>query len=150
MIMDLITARKHTDKIFLEMTDFLDSFLEAGTPGFTLSKPITCTAALMLMVRGAFSLEDTLCSYLPEFTRMYVKSDAEPGQAASVQPAVNQIRIRDLFCMTAGFSYDLNAENLTRGNVETHGACPTREMMRYLAKEPLEFEPGTQFHRCRD
>lgn len=139
MIMDLITARKHTDKIFLEMTDFLDSFLEAGTPGFTLSKPITCTAALMLMERGAFSLEDTLCSYLPEFT-----------QAASVQPAVNQVRIRDLFCMTAGFSYDLNAENLTRGKVETHGACPTREMMRYLAKEPLEFEPGTQFHRCRD
>ena len=54
MIMDLITARKHTDKIFLEMTDFLDSFLEAGTPGFTLSKPITCTAALMLMERGCF------------------------------------------------------------------------------------------------
>lgn len=36
--------------------------------------------------------------------------------------------------------------------METNGVCPTREMMRYLAKEPLSFEPGTQWQYsfCHD
>lgn len=57
-----------------------------------------------------------------------------------------------MFCMTAGFSYDLASEQLKRGWVETNGVCPTREMMRYLAKEPLSFEPGTQWQYsfCHD
>ena len=54
--------------------------------------------------------------------------------------------------MTAGFSYDLASEQLKRGWVETNGVCSTREMMRYLAKEPLSFEPGTQWQYsfCHD
>lgn len=119
---------------------------------YSLSKPITCTAALMLLEKGAFKLEDTLGDYLPEFTQMYVKEDTDSGEEAAVRPARNPIRIRDLFCMTAGFSYDLEAESLKRGKEDTHGACPTREMMRYLAQEPLEFEPGTQwkYSFCHD
>ncbi|MDE6364523.1 MAG: beta-lactamase family protein [Lachnospiraceae bacterium] len=170
---------------FQEMMDFLDSFLEMGTPGFdcivyhqgvcvcrhmrgyrdygntqkmtgtelyniySLSKPITCTAALMLMEKGAFGLDDLLCEYLPEFTEMYVKAD---GGGEAALPAQNPIRIRDLFCMTAGFSYDLQSEQLKRGRVETNGVCPAREMMRYLAREPLAFEPGTQWRYsfCHD
>jgi CubicO group peptidase (beta-lactamase class C family) len=35
---------------------------------------------------------------------------------------------------------------------DTDGRCPTREAMRYLAREPLLFEPGDQYHYslCHD
>ncbi|MCI8516605.1 MAG: beta-lactamase family protein [Hungatella sp.] len=167
---------------FRELTEFLDSFLDMGIPGFdcivyhrgeciyrhkmgyrdydrtqpvlgdelyniySASKLITCTAALMLFEKGAFELDDPLCAYLPEFTEMYVKDGGK------VRPAKSPIRIRDLFCMTAGFSYDMESESLRKGRTATGGACPTREMMRYLAKEPLEFEPGTRWNYslCHD
>ena len=47
--------------------------------------------------------------------------------------------------MTAGFSYDLNSPMLEKCRRETNGKCPTREAMKYLAKEPLLFEPGSSW-----
>lgn len=39
--------------------------------------------------------------------------------------------------MTAGFSYDCSSPQLKKAIDETNGKCPTREVMKYLAKEPL-------------
>lgn len=154
---------------------FCDSFLDMGVPGFDLavykdgecvlrymngysdlenkvkingkeryniyscSKPITCTAALQLWEKGMFSLEDKLSDYLPEFAEMTVKT--EDG----VKKAENDILIKHLFTMTGGFSYNCNSPELARAKAETDGRCPTREAMKYLAKEPLIFEPGDHY-----
>ena len=166
---------KHTKR-------FCDSFLARGVPGFDLavyqrgecllryangyrdlerklpmrgteryniysaSKPITCTAALMLLERGLFSLEEPLSAYLPEFEAMTVK--AEGG----ARPAARPILIKHLFEMTAGFSYRCQSPSLLRAVAETDGRAPTREAMRYLACEPLLFEPGErwEYSLCHD
>ena len=47
--------------------------------------------------------------------------------------------------MTAGFSYNLNTPGLRRLKEETNGRCPTREVARALAEEPLQFEPGERY-----
>ena len=54
--------------------------------------------------------------------------------------------------MTAGFTYDLYSENLKQAWADTDGRCPTRETMKYLAKDPLAFEPGTawNYSLCHD
>lgn len=54
--------------------------------------------------------------------------------------------------MTAGFSYDLNSPQIVKCKEETNGKCPTREVMKYLAKEPLLFEPGEkwEYSLCHD
>lgn len=106
---------------------------------YSNSKPVTVTAALQLWEKGMFSLEDALWKYLPEYKEMTVRTQR------GIEPAKNPIKIWHLFTMTAGFSYDTNtqwAEELRR---DTNGHCPTREMARYLAKEPLLFEPGTDY-----
>jgi len=159
-----------------------DSFLDLGVPGFDLavykggecilrymngysdvenkvkvkgneryniyscSKPITCTAALQLWEKGLFSLEDKLSKYMPEFKEMTVKSEE------GVKKAQNPILIKHLFEMTAGFSYDLESVSLIKCRKETNGKCQTREAMKYLAKEPLLFEPGTrwEYSLCHD
>ena len=113
---------------------------------YSCSKLITCVAALQLYEKGVFGLDDELCRYMPEFENMTV------ADGDSVRPAENKITMRQLFTMTAGFSYDLNSPMLEKCRRETNGECPTRETMKYLAKEPLLFEPGYrwEYSLCHD
>ena len=161
--------------MFEKTKKFCDSFLDLGVPGFDLavfkggncilrymngysdieskvkikgdekqniyscSKLITCTAALQLLEKGMFSLEDKLSKYMPEFENMTIKTDS------GIVKAQNPILIKHLFAMTAGFSYDISSPHLVKCKEETEGRCPTRETMKYLAKEPLSFEPGSRW-----
>lgn len=168
--------------MFEKLEQILDQFLEIGIPGndcivckdgeviyrkqrgysnreekipmngnehysiFSCSKPITCAAALQLWEKGKFGLDDFLCDYMPEFANMKVVSHGGPV------PAQKKITIRNLFTMTAGFNYDCSSPSLKRCYRDTEGKCPTREAMKYLAKEPLTFEPGEswQYSLCHD
>jgi len=153
--------------MFSELSRFLDRFLELGVPGYdcviyhhgecvfrrfrgvsdvqrqlpmngrerynlySCTKPVTCTAALQLYEQGAFSLDDPIERWLPEFSHMTVQTPSGPV------PAHRSIRVKDLFMMTAGLSYDLDSPALVRARQETGGRCPTRAVMEYLAQEPL-------------
>lgn len=113
---------------------------------FSCSKPITVTAAMQLWEKGLFRLEDELADYMPEFRNMTVKTEA------GIVPAAVPIRIHHLFEMTAGFSYALHSPQLEKMRQETGGICRTRDVARYLAKEPLLFQPGDRYHYslCHD
>ncbi len=113
---------------------------------YSCSKPITCCAALQLLEKGLYSLEDKLSDYMPEFKEMTVSTPE--GIKKSKKP----ILIKHLFEMTAGFSYDIYTPQLEKCREETGGRCPTRETMKYLAREPLLFEPGEgwNYSLCHD
>lgn len=106
---------------------------------YSCSKLMTCVAALQLWEKGLFALEDKLADYMPEFSQMTVQTEN------GVVPAKNPILIKHLFEMTAGFSYDMKSPAVVACQAATDGKCPTREFMKYLAKEPLLFEPGDQY-----
>ena len=106
---------------------------------FSCSKLITCVAALQLLERGEFALEDRLSDYLPEFANMSVLTDD------GIVPAKNPITIKHLFTMTSGLSYDVFTQNIKNCQKDTAGDCPTRTVMKYLAQDPLLFEPGTRW-----
>lgn len=168
--------------MFEKTKEFCDSFLDLGVPGFDLaifkdgkcvlrhmngfsdyenkvrmngneryniyscSKVITCTAALQLWENGLFSLEDKLSEYMPEFKEMSIRTDD------CIKRAEKPILIKHLFEMTAGFSYQLDSPSLQKCVNDTNGRCPTREAMKYLANEPLLFEPGDrwEYSLCHD
>ncbi len=168
--------------MFENTKNFCDSFLALGVPGFDLavykagkcvlrymngysdiennvkmngkeryniyscSKVITCTAALQLWEKNLFSLEDKLSDYMPEFAEMTVKTKD------GIKKAEKPILIRHLFEMTAGFSYNCRSPQIIAAISETDGKCPTRKAMKYLAKEPLLFEPGDrwEYSLCHD
>lgn len=113
---------------------------------YSCSKPITCTAALQLYEKGLFSLEDKLSDYMPEFSEMTVQTEN------GIKKAEKPILIKHLFEMSAGFSYDLFSDSIKKCQQETNGRCPTRELMKYLAQEPLLFEPGErwEYSLCHD
>ena len=113
---------------------------------YSCSKVFTVCAALQLWEKGLYQLDDFLADYMPEFAEMTVNTPD------GIRPAQNRITIRHLFTMTAGFTYDLYSENLKQAWADTDGRCPTRETMKYLAKDPLAFEPGTawNYSLCHD
>ena len=106
---------------------------------YSCSKPITVTAAMQLWEKGLFQLEDKVSKYLPEYENMTVET--EDG----IVPAKNPMLVRHLFTMTAGLTYNLRSPWLEQLKKDTDGRCPTREVARYLAKEPLWAEPGTKY-----
>lgn len=152
-----------------------DSFLEMGVPGFDLmvmqdgkcilrymngysdrenkipmkgdelyniyscSKQMTCVAAMQLWEKGLFQLDDLLSDYMPEFKDMTVQT------SEGIVKAKTQIHIYDLFQMTAGFDYNLVSPSLKQLRIDTDGRCPTREVARAIAKEPLQFHPGEKY-----
>lgn len=120
---------------------------------YSMTKPITVTAALQLYEQGAFLLNDPVSEYLPEFKEMQVCEKTEQGEYR-LRPAEREIRIKDLFCMTSGMTYDGNScptELATGEFLQSlyrdfeRESCPTREFVRRAAKIPLAFEPGTRW-----
>jgi CubicO group peptidase (beta-lactamase class C family) len=103
---------------------------------YSCSKFITCVAAMMLHEKGMFSLDDDVAEYIPAFGDMKVRKES------GIFKAENRIKVKQLFNMTSGLSYNAESEEIARGRLETEGRCPTVEMMKYIAMMPLESEPG--------
>ena len=149
---DCIICRKG-EVIYRKCSGFADKEKKMPLTGkeryqiFSCSKMITCTAAMQLWEKGAFQLDDPLSLYLPEYAEMTVKTPD-----GGIKKAENPITLRHLFTMTAGFNYNLHSKSLRRAFDATNGSCPTREVIRFLAQEPLEFEPGTRwlYSLCHD
>ncbi|MBY0215171.1 serine hydrolase [Paenibacillus illinoisensis] len=118
---------------------------------YSMTKIMTCVAALQLVERGHMLLSDPVSDYLPEFAEMNVKK-VMPNGEVRLEKATRAITVRDLFTMTAGFSYDVGAPSIKEAVQSTDGKLPTREFAKALAKEPLLFEPGTHWNysMCHD
>ncbi|WP_153978487.1 serine hydrolase domain-containing protein [Paenibacillus xylanilyticus] len=118
---------------------------------YSMTKIMTCVAALQLVERGHMLLSDPVSDYLPEFAEMNVKK-VMPNGEVRLDKATKAITVRDLFTMTAGFSYDVGAPSIKEAVQSTDGKLPTREFAKALAKEPLLFEPGTHWNysMCHD
>lgn len=115
---------------------------------YSMTKPITGTALMTLYEKGAFTLDDPVAQYAPEFNTMKVFA----GEDASGRPILEEPRrrmtIRDLTRHTAGFGrnpdipglgkYIAEADALNRNNTLV-------QMARKMGSTPLYFHPGTQW-----
>lgn len=124
--------------------------LETGAPVrhdtlwriYSMTKPVTSVAAMMLHEEGRFDLDDALADYLPEFAEMTVLVDGERV------PARRPITIRHLFTHSAGFSYgftDAGVDALYH-EADLFAAPDLASFSEAVAELPLVFEPGTRWH----
>lgn len=113
---------------------------------YSMTKVITCAAALMLYERGLYLLNDPLEEYLPEFKNAHVYRQTDDG-AISRSPASSPIRIKDLFTMSSGLTYggeDTETERQTRTVLQRAAeSMDVRALSKALAAIPLAFDPGT-------
>lgn len=123
---------------------------------YSMSKTVTCVAAMILIEEGKLDLADELSKYLPSFKNMEVCYDK--GRNGKTVKANRPILIQDLMNMTAGFSYGAYFEDAPRGqhltsdliaelnkDVVTDNKITTQDFAERLSKIPLDFEPGTDY-----
>jgi len=114
---------------------------------YSCSKLATVTAGLQLLERGKILLDEPLYAYIPEFKEMYIKT-----KEGELVKAERPILLRDLFCMTAGFSYNFHTPGFREARELTGGKMDTVDVIRCIAKDPIGFEPGThwRYSICHD
>lgn len=115
---------------------------------YSMTKPITCAALLLLVESGEINLDDPVARYLPEFKQMQVRT------AAGLRPAVGAITIRNLLTHTSGLGYgplpsavsDSYRAAGVSGPEGRLGDWDLAEHVRVLAGLPLLADPGTAWH----
>ena len=109
---------------------------------WSMTKVVTCVAALRLFEEGRYLLNDPLYEYMPEFKDMTIRHARGNGEFEE-KPAKNPIRIKDLFTMSSGFSYDVFDKN--EYVLRAGGNIKLQDLVKIFAAEKLNFEPGTRW-----
>lgn len=118
---------------------------------FSMTKPITTVAAMMLYEEGRFDLEDRLAEYLPEFANVQVAVDPEKHEKTiQTRKPSRPITIHDLLRHTAGFTYGYMGDTAVDQAYRAAGVLApgksNAELVTQLASLPLQYDPGTRWH----
>ena len=108
----------------------------------SMTKPVTAIGIMMLAEQGKLALRDPVEQYLPEFKGLRVRTTLGPDAARASVPN-HAITIRDLLTHTAGIQ-DYPGPPTIPDYARTM-SVPLDEVVRQLAKQPLLFQPGTQW-----
>ena len=118
---------------------------------YSMTKPITTVAAMMLYERGCFQLDDPIARYLPEFAEARVWVGGEAPLSDTVA-AASPITVRQLMTHTSGLTYGFMQSNVVDEryrdeNIEMPGAEMTlAEMVERIAAIPLICQPGSAWN----
>lgn len=104
-----------------------DAAAPAATPDtlwrvYSMTKPVTAMAAMILIEEGRIGLDDPLSKYIPAFARMRVLTS--PDTSLDTEPAKSPITIRELLTHTSGLGYNINAQGPLLKLYEAQGIVP--------------------------
>lgn len=128
---------------------------------YSMTKPITGMAAMMLVDEGRLRLDQPIADLLPAFAKMQVQAVPD-GSISDLRPAKTQITVRHLLTHTAGLGYSIIQKGPIRDAYVKAGLVPGQasrmplpgmdapkplaslaEFADVLATLPLVYEPGT-------
>lgn len=110
---------------------------------FSMTKPITTVAAMILYEEGAFHLGEPVAKYLPELKDMRLLIDGSPV------PPQRQMTIEQLMTHTAGLTNGWHLEHPVERAYRDAALYQSADLDAFidkLATLPLRFEPGTRYH----
>ena len=149
----LVTISRRGETVYTALAGVADR--ERNTPlqedtifrVYSMTKPITSVAFMMLVEEGLVGLDDPVHRFIPSWRDLGVFVSGVPG-AFQVTRASAPMRIIDLLRHTSGLTYDFQA----RTNVDaayrkfkigvSDSGVPLDRMIELLAQTPLEFSPG--------
>jgi len=138
---------------------------------YSMSKPITGVALMMLYEEGKFFLNDPVARYIPELANLEVaRSTADGGNTRIVSDGTQSVTlgagdedltgqtreprrqptIRDLLTHTAGFTYGVfgntEVDQMYREAGILTDDTDLKEFVTRLGRIPLQYDPGTRWH----
>jgi CubicO group peptidase (beta-lactamase class C family) len=153
----LITISRHGKLAYVSAYGQRD--VEAGLPVepdtlwriYSMTKPITSVAAMMLYEEGAFMLTDPVSRYIPSFAEARVFTSGS-DLSFTTEPVTEPVRIWHLFTHTAGLTYGwLRAtpvDAIYRANGFEFGVprADLAAITDQYARMPLLFQPGSSWN----
>ena len=132
---------------------------------YSMTKPLTGMAAMMLIDAGKLQLDQPLADIIPGFADMQVQKRPDgPITPDNLEPAVRPITIRHMLTHTAGFAYSIIQQGPIAQAYIEHGLVPVAvsrlqaipgfsgkkapslaAFAERLAKLPLVYQPGTKW-----
>jgi CubicO group peptidase (beta-lactamase class C family) len=117
---------------------------------YSMSKPITSVAAMMLVEDGKLALDDPLSKYIPAFADVKVgveKHDGNGLPALALEPLRRPITIEDLLRHTSGITYGFYGDSAVRklyANADLfRGDFDNADFADRVARLPLAEQPAT-------
>src|SRR5215475_11288607 len=125
---------------------------------YSMTKPITAVALMMLVEEGLIGLDDTVHSYIPAWRNLGVYSSGMPSLLADAPlsfittPTSRPMKVVDLATPTPGLTYgcmmrtavDAAYRKAKLADRQTDGGL--KGMIDQLAQIPLDFSPGTAWN----
>ena len=117
---------------------------------FSMTKPITGVAMMILMEEGKFTLDDPVEKFIPEFANLVVAKDDAPNGIPLAELPEHKMTMRELMSHTGGLTYG----PFSRSRVDTlyneanvlDRNTTLRQMIEKLAQIPLRQQPGSIWH----
>jgi len=82
---------------------------------FSMTKPVTGVALMMLHEEGKFSLDDAVERHIPELANLQVAKEDGPDGVPMTEPQNHKMTVRELMSHTGGLTYGL----FSRSQVDT-------------------------------
>ncbi|MEO9968326.1 MAG: serine hydrolase domain-containing protein [Hyphomonadaceae bacterium] len=112
---------------------------------YSMTKPITGVAMMMLWEEGKFSLDDPVTAYISEFEGLRVLDGTNEDGTPKLVAANRAPTMRELMSHTAGFAYGLFGDdpaNTAFRDNEILRAPDLQNLIDQVADVPLLFQPG--------
>jgi len=116
---------------------------------YSMSKPLTGVAMMILFEQGKWRLDDPVTRYVPEFKKLKVMVEADKeGRITKVEDMKRPPTMREIMSHTAGFGYGLGdkhpVDKLYREK-QVLGSTGLHQMIERTAEIPLMYQPGTSW-----
>lgn len=118
---------------------------------YSMTKPVTSVAAMMLWEEGRFLLSDPIAKYLPDFKCPGVAA-GPPGDLV-LEPLRRAVTIHDLLRHTSGLTYEFRGAGPVHKmymSAKVHSRAQSNaDQVAALGKLPLLHQPGTRWEYGR-
>jgi CubicO group peptidase (beta-lactamase class C family) len=116
---------------------------------YSMTKPVTSVALMMLYEQGLFYLDDPIAEYIPAFRDTPVFAGVASDGSVRLEPQSRPITIRHLLTHTSGLSYGGSAipalNSLYQAAGEWRTGTDLAATVQAFAGLPLLFQPGTRW-----
>lgn len=115
---------------------------------YSMTKPITGVAMMILYEQGKWSPGDPISKYIPEFAHLKVFKGSDSNGQPILEDPVHPPTMAELMSHNAGFTYGIfgvsPVDKMYR-DAKVLGSRNLQEMVDKLAKIPLLYQPGTKW-----
>ncbi len=116
---------------------------------YSMSKPVTGVALMMLWEDGHWDFDDPLSKFIPEFADLQVLASYDDNGNVELEPLERQPTMRELLNHTAGFGYGLFGDDPVNTAFRDQAVLASDDLDELVAKVadiPLLAQPGAQWY----